>query len=586
MKSKRQYLVILLFIASFLVNSQNLLDTSSWTVSSGDVTGFSQNGSTSENNREYGSGPKGTSVLLWKASPDAESTGPDGGWNSLLYNIDYKKTYLLVIWLKKTNSNSGSSYFGFHSLEGGLHHSLKLDGNLNTNPYFWSGDLPQLNKWYLLVGYVHGSNYNSTVNYGGIYDGSTGEKVKAITDFKFKSTATKLRHRTYLYYDGNTSDRQYFYAPRMELVDGNEPSVEELLEINSSDTNLLKDYVWDVGSGSSSGFSRNGNDSENIREYGKNHIGEEVVLWKAIPDAVSGADGGWNTTSFSINHTTSYRYSVWIKKTNSTQGTTYFGFYSINDGAHHSLQLNGSLNENPYFFASDLPTLNRWYLLVGYVHKSSHTSTINLGRIYDGSTGEEVRTITDYKLNNTAKKLSHRSYLYYDTNILNRQYFYAPRIDPISGNEPTIDELLRINNNSKLIAFYDAAGNQSQNFYCKDPNFCSPPAPRNQTKAQMISSTDLYIAPVYEEELFEDLSENVFVYPNPTSGNVIIRLKESFITNIQSIKLYNVNSSLIKEINDKKEIMNLDMRTMASGVYFLHIHLKNGKSSTKKIVKK
>jgi len=583
MKTKIFYLVILFSITYFSVNSQNLLDTSTWTVSFGSVSGFGKNGSTSENSREYGVGPKDTSVLLWKATPDASSNA-DGGWNTSHYNVDHKKTYRLVVWLKKTNSNTGSSYFGFHSYNGS-HHSLRLDGNSNNNPYFWSGDLPQLNKWYMLVGYVHGSNYSSTVNYGGIYDGVTGEKVRSITDFKFKSTATKLRHRSYLYYDTNTSDRQYFYAPRMELVDGNEPSVEELLGQSTFDNNSLKDFPWTIGSGSISGFSQNGATSENSRELGRNHIGEEVVLWKAAPDASRNADGGWSTSWIGANSNTSYRFSVWIKKTNSNDGSTYFGFHA---NARGSLRLNGTYNGNPYFWAGDLPKLNRWYLLVGYVHKSSHTGTTkttNTGGIYDGTTGRKVRIITDYKLKNTVTAIIHRSYLFYDTNILDRQYFYEPRIDPISGNEPTIEELLRINDDSKLIISYDMAGNQTQNFYCNDLDFCSPPAAKKKEKEEAIFSAELHEDPIHDEESLENV-EGVFVYPNPTDGLINIKLSSALIKNIHSIKLYNVNSSLVKEIKTEKEIIDLYISRMANGVYFLHIHLKEGKSITKKIIKK
>lgn len=586
MKTKLLYVVALL-ATSFLLHSQNLLNTNTWTVGTGSVSGFGQNGSTSENSREYGSGPNGTSVLLWKASPDNVS-GPDGGWNSSYSNIDHTKTYRLVIWLKKTNSNDGNSYFGFHSPNNGL----RLNGQVNNNPYFWYGDLPQLNKWYLLVGFVHGSTYNSTVNYGAIYDGVTGEKVKSINDYKFKNTATVLRHRTYLFYDTNTSDRQYFYAPRMELVNGNEPSIQELLGLNNSNsTNLLEPYLtnWIVGTGSVSGFGQNGATSENSRELGRNHVGEEVVLWKASPDATSGPDGGWNSGWRPASNTTSHRFSIWIKKTNSTSGSTYFGFYANNSG---SLKLNGSYNSNPYFFAGDLPKLNRWYLLVGYVHKSSHTGTTNTGGIYDGTTGEKVKTLTDYKLKNTVTSLRHRSYLFYDTNTLNRQYFYKPRIDPINGNEPTIEELLKINNDSKLILSYDVAGNQTQNFYCGDPSYCAPPAARKQ-EIEEISIFSTHEENEEEDKAHEDenhiedsiLQDKVQIFPNPTSGFVNLKLNNTILKNIHSIKLYNTNSTLIKDIQPSSNIM-LDLTNMPVGVYFLHIHINGGKSITKKIIKK
>lgn len=41
---------------------------------------------------------------------------------------------------------------------------------------------------------------------------------------------TSTRHRAYLYYDSNVSDRQYFYGPRLEEVNGNEPTISSLLD--------------------------------------------------------------------------------------------------------------------------------------------------------------------------------------------------------------------------------------------------------------------------------------------------------------------------------------------------------------------
>lgn len=584
MKTKLLYLVIIC-VTSFSANSQNLLNTNTWTIGSGSVSGFSQNGNTSENSREYGTSPKGTSELLWKGKPSGNYYA-DGGWNSSYSNIDHTKTYRLVVWLKKTNSNDGRSYFGFHSPNNGL----TLSGSVNNNPYFWSGDLPQLNKWYMLVAFVHGSTYNTNVSYGGIYDGATGEKIRNITDFKFKSTATILRHRTYLYYDYNTSDRQYFYAPRVEMVDGNEPPVQELLGLNNSNSaNLLAQYLqnWTVGTGSVSGFGQNGATSENSRELGRNHIGEKVVLWKATPDASSNADGGWNTSwIYGINSNTSYRYSVWIKKTTSNNGSTYFGFYANDSG---SLRLNGTYNGNPYFFAGDLPKLNRWYLLVGYVRKSSHTGTANTGGIYDGTSGEKVRTITDYKLKSTVTALRHRSYLYYDRNTLDRQYFYEPRIDRITGNEPTIHELLKINDDSKIILSYDIAGNQTQNFYCGDPSYCAPPAARKQQeKAETIIHEEEVIAEAEPEEEIEPVYENqLTVYPNPTENRVSIRVEQELLAQIHTIRIYNTNSTLLQNLSfNKANKIEVDLTNKPAGVYFLHLHLKNGKSITKKIIKK
>jgi len=514
--------------------------------------------------------------MVWKATPNTDGR-QSGGFNSDYQNVNHTETYRFTIWLKKTNSNSGTSYLGPQS----HNNIITLNGTINNNPYFWYGDLPQLNKWYLIVGFVHGSNYNSNENYGGIYDPETGEKIRSITDFKFKSNTPSVRHRSYLWADTNTADRQYFYAPRLEQVNGEEPTVENILGLNDDeDCNYINYLTWNPRSDSAGGFFNYGATSENKREYGKNHIGEEVVLWTASPDEQLGADGGWNTIDYNIDNTKTHRFSVWIKKTNSNEGTTYFGPRSVD----HILRLDGVLNDNPYFWYGDLPKLNRWYLLVGYVHPHTYTSTASLGKIYDGVTGEAVQSTTDFKFNSSANKVKHRAYLYRDANTEDRQYFYTPRIDELSGCEPTINELLRINENSNLIFSFDTAGNQNQRFYCSDPEYCSPIAARKKEIEEYTSEEEL----ITEEEIEIDSTELLKIYPNPTAGTATIQLQEELLNDIEFIKVFTTNSVLIKELKltGAKSKFTVDLSEQPIGLYFVHAHLKDGSSITKKILKK
>ena len=72
---------------------------------------------------------------------------------------------------------------------------------------------------------------------------------------------------------------------------------------------------------------------------------------------------------------------------------------------------------------------------------------------------------------------------------------------------------------------------------------------------------------------------------NPTSDFVTLRVEETLLSTIHTIKLYNTNSVLVKTIHPRNNI-KLDLSNMASGVYFIHIHVNGGKSITKKIIKK
>uniref|UniRef100_UPI002621D917 T9SS type A sorting domain-containing protein n=1 Tax=uncultured Psychroserpens sp. TaxID=255436 RepID=UPI002621D917 len=423
-------------------------------------------------------------------------------------------------------------------------------------------------------------------------------KVVNITDFKFAPTTTKLKHRAYLYYDTNTSDRQFFYAPRAEMVDGNEPPLADLLGLNEIDTNLLDDSSWTIGCGSVSGFTQYGVTSENCRELGENHIGKDVVLWKAIPNSDGAQSGGFGSSYININHTKDYRLSVWMKKTNSNDGLSYFKLTSLTGSSHHTLKLNGTVQTWPSFWNGDLPQLNRWYLLVGYIHNSSYASSVSHGKIYDGVTGEVVQSITDYKFKSTATNLQHRAFIYGDTNINDRQYMYAPRMEEVNGSEWTLEELLSINPDSKLIFSYDLAGNQKQRFYCEEEGFCSPVAPEsrmiNEEGVKMeeegvvvAEQTDV---PLPGEETKEDTDLTDVkhtIYPNPTDGKIAIKLSGKDYNLTNSINIYTSSGALVRRINinNPTNQIELNISDMPSGTYHIHMHFTNGTVKTEQIIK-
>ncbi|MFZ3076846.1 MAG: hypothetical protein WA139_00125 [Candidatus Aenigmatarchaeota archaeon] len=210
-----------------------------------------------------------------------------------------------------------------------------------------------------------------------------------------------------------------------------------------SRTNILPSNSWTIGNGSVGIFYQNGMTSENSREFGAGPDGSTVIVWKGGNDNASDADGGWGTGSFPIDNTKTYRVSVWIKKNNSNDGSTYLGIqggqvFAIGDA-------NKTINNNPYFFTADLPSLDKWYLLVGYIHGSNTTATTSMGGIYDKTTGSKVVSFGNYyefRFTPSATTQVHRTFLYYDTTIADRQYFWNPRFEEMSGREPSINQLL------------------------------------------------------------------------------------------------------------------------------------------------
>ncbi|MFD0963243.1 DUF6443 domain-containing protein [Pseudofulvibacter geojedonensis] len=210
------------------INAANELDYD-WSL--GDITStfFRQIGQASENEIVNGETPFGDIDLLWKCGNDSDSNA-DGGWNTREFPVDNTKSYRYTTWVKKTSDLvDGNTYHG-------VQHVNNLDGTINDNPYFWLGDLPQLDTWYLLVGVVHPHDYNGPdTGESGVYD-VDGNKVLDGTEFKWKLGANFSYFRNYLYYSTNTSVHQYFYKPLLQKQDGNHWPLQDIANnVNAKD---------------------------------------------------------------------------------------------------------------------------------------------------------------------------------------------------------------------------------------------------------------------------------------------------------------------------------------------------------------
>ena len=203
----------------------------------------------------------------------------------------------------------------------------------------------------------------------------------------------------------------------------------------------LSSWIEGVGNTFDNGFKREGAESENVREPGSDPFGNSSIVWRGTPETLGGRHGGWYTPNIPIDHTKTYRLTVWVKKTTSNTGSTVFSFNAFNSGStQQSLRLNGTVRNNPVFFQADLPALDTWYLLVGFVHASSHTGTQNEGRIYDAQ-GTEVAVLEDFKFTNQAIRIRHRVNLYSGA-IGDNQFHCSPSLFEVNNQEPTVAELL------------------------------------------------------------------------------------------------------------------------------------------------
>ncbi len=234
-------IIKLLVLALILIHSTisfaqtNLLDNSNWTSGVMPPTGYTIISTPQENAMEMGLNPHNVSVPLWTMI--ANTTGAiDGGfYSNFVSNIDHTKTYRFTVWVKKINSFDGRTFFAGRAYDNsGAAATLSFNGNSLGNNYVFAADVPELNKWFLIVGYLHHSGYSDSTSLGGVYSKETGNKVISRNGHKLSVQATQLKILGELYQTETSSDRQYFWDPRIEEVNGQEPTIAELINPNST----------------------------------------------------------------------------------------------------------------------------------------------------------------------------------------------------------------------------------------------------------------------------------------------------------------------------------------------------------------
>jgi len=193
---------------------------------------------------------------------------------------------------------------------------------------------------------------------------------------------------------------------------------------------------WKIGNNPISFFNNNGSQAENIREYGFDPFDNYSLLWKCQnSDQQANDDGGWNTDTFEVNQSFTYRFTVWVKKKDNNEGHYYHGCSNVNN-------LDGSFNDNPYFVVTNSLPVNQWFLMVGLVHDSSYTGGASgISGIYD-IFGNKIIDGADYKWTGSTNNGSNlRNYLYYSQNLGNILYFYNPSVFKLDGDEPQFNKL-------------------------------------------------------------------------------------------------------------------------------------------------
>lgn len=219
--------------------SSNILNDphTAWNDGTDGVSGYGRNGDASEQSRALRTDPWGGISVTWRSTPDSTS-GADGGWNSTGYGIDRNYTYRHSVWVKRyTTGTGGTFYMGLNPAP------IRNDNDtVQSNPYFYCPSISNLiyNQWYLVVAHVFHQGYTGGVAHedSGWWT-TTGGKVHAANvntcncggnDVRFNGTTTTDMHRTYHFYTTNTSSGLEWCYPRIDKLDGTEPSIYQLLK--------------------------------------------------------------------------------------------------------------------------------------------------------------------------------------------------------------------------------------------------------------------------------------------------------------------------------------------------------------------
>ena len=245
------------------------VDPSAWSAGSGtdglgELTdgGWNIYGDVEENLREYDTDPFGGSSIIWKAFDSSTGTDPyDGGFDYGQGPIDPTKKYRFSMFVKTRNVDGDATnprvYFG-PARRNGNHpvytndeqtHNNGTNGAENTNPYFFANEvLPTQDEWYLAVGYIYPAGTTTPITLdrdAGLY-AMDGRYYIDYTDstFMFDSDNLAAGVRGFMYNNpSNAGDEAWFWGPRIDEVNGNEASIDELLRIHPGFRMVLQDYT-------------------------------------------------------------------------------------------------------------------------------------------------------------------------------------------------------------------------------------------------------------------------------------------------------------------------------------------------------
>ena len=459
------------------INS-NLSGLDKWSVGTGDdpSTDWIEVPDVDENERLYLDTPFGGLDVVWRATNlDTESAG-EGGYRTTHFNIDRTKKYRFSQFVRTSTHNDTTIYLGqtdSQSVDPTNRRVIKGDDGLpaeNFHYFATSYRLPSSDEWYLMVGHIHPEGTSTPIKdaESGLYDmsGNLVDNSAYFRDFVFSSTTTETMIRGLSYYNPSTNpDTVDFWHPRVDAIDGNEPSIERLLDsvkakqpaVNFpafAEIPWLDEGLTDFWNTSGWNAVDTANATTTTSSLKTPFNTEEVVVVANNEPSPDGAyEGGISThgTFFlPIDNTKKYRYSIFAKKA-TNEGGIYLG---PSNGSEPSIAVrrldNCTHNNNPYFINNRDFGTSEWVLLVGHIWP--HTTAVGTANDPDTGVwsmdGTKLLAYTsdiDLMTSSTTTEQGFRAFFYGDvTDDLNKAYFWQPRIDIVDGTEPSIEELLRL----------------------------------------------------------------------------------------------------------------------------------------------
>lgn len=152
--------------------------------------------------------------------------------------IDPKKTYRHVTYIKQEDANY-IDYIGIARWESENSFCLSLSGSPINAAYFTSAsNFGTLGRWYMVVGYIVANGTTTAPADSGVYDIETKQKVRDVNNFQWKPNVTYCNNNGCLIrYTGDVSTQTgsaYLYDVRLDEVNGTEPTLNELLNLDTT----------------------------------------------------------------------------------------------------------------------------------------------------------------------------------------------------------------------------------------------------------------------------------------------------------------------------------------------------------------